>query len=205
MSDIDSALSKKMLAVLESYAPVPRSEWEKVYRLHKRINLKRDEYFLREGDVPDRIAMIVSGMFRVFFTSEDGEERTLVFRNAGRLLSGFNSYSVTGESWYSIQAIENSTLSCIMLSDYQKLQEEHGCWRAIYTRYLESIYSEKELRERDFLSLDAETRYENLLSLYPGIETRVRQYHIASFLGISPVSLSRIRKNRKNGLNLNIG
>jgi CRP-like cAMP-binding protein len=61
----------------------------------------------------------------------------------------------------------------------------------------ESLFIKKERREATLLLDDAKTRYLNFLEEYPGLETRLKQYHIASYLGITPVSLSRVRAQLK--------
>jgi CRP-like cAMP-binding protein len=86
----------------------------------------------------------------------------------------------------------------ISLSDYKKLLAGHICWQTITSKLTQEIFIEKEKREREFLSDDAETRYLNFIQKYSGIEKRINQYQIASYLGISHVTLSRIRKNQRN-------
>lgn len=71
---------------------------------------------------------------------------------------------------------------------------ESSCWRDVTRKYVEDLFIEKEQRERELFSLDVTTRYLNFKKRYPDVEGRVSQYHIASYLGITPQALSRIRK-----------
>ena len=190
-------LYEKAQAVLRSYADVPREEWKKLNEISKIMRLSKGELFLRTGTIPDKIALIVSGIFRVFFISEDGSEKTLAFRDEGRILSGYSGLFRNREARYNIQALENAVLFYTRVNDYQNLINGAECWRIINTKYLELIYSEKEEREKGLLSDNAEIRYKNLLAKFPDIEKRVKQYHIASYLGISPVSLCRIKRMKK--------
>lgn len=145
--------------MLNSFADVPELAWNAMSAQLKHQKIKKDGYFVRSGDRPDNLAFIASGVFRVFFMTESGDEKTLVFREEGRMLSAFSPFLANKKSWFSIQALENADLL--------------------------------------YLDINAETRYRNFLSKYPGLENRINQYHIASYLGITPVALSRIRKNRK--------
>ena len=79
-----------------------------------------------------------------------------------------------------------------MLEDY--LKAENPVWKDLLIRMLEIGYGAKERRERDLLLLDAETRYRNFCNEFPHLIRRVKQHQIASFLGIKPESLSRMRK-----------
>jgi len=181
-------------AALSAFAEIPDEEWESATRTLRHRHLRKNEHFIRAGSVPDTMAFIVKGIFRVFSITESGEERTLVFRNEGRMLSAFSAFLEHAPSWYNIQALEESDLLCISLDQYAAGIQGENCWRLISERYTQMLFVEKERRESEFLSDDATTRYEKFRDRFPGMENRIRQYHIASYLGITPVALSRIRK-----------
>lgn len=89
----------------------------------------------------------------------------------------------------------------ILEFDYRRwmqIRENHPCWDRFLIKLLEKGYSTKEKRERELLHLDADERYAIFLEEYPTLESRVKQHMIASYLGITPESLSRIRKNRES-------
>lgn len=182
---------------LNSFTDVPEHAWNAMSAQLKYLKIKKDGYFVKSGDTPDKLAFIASGVFRVFFISESGDERTLVFREEGRMLSAFSPFLANKKSWFNIQALEDADLLYLNIDAETLTFNKEECWQTIYSKYVEMLFIEKENREREFLSDDAETRYRNFLSKYPGLENRINQYHIASYLGITPVALSRIRKNRK--------
>jgi CRP-like cAMP-binding protein len=181
-------------AALGAFAEISDGEWENALRNIRHRHLRKNEYFIRAGAVPDTMACIVSGIFRVFTVTESGEERTLAFRDEGRMLSAFSAFLEHTPSWYNIQALEESDLLCITLEQYASRLQGDSCWRLINTRYTQMLFVEKERRESELLSDDAPTRYEKFQARFPGTEERIRQYHVASYLGITPVALSRIRK-----------
>lgn len=182
---------------MNSFADVPEMEWNAMSAQLKHMQIGKNGYFVRSGDVCDKLAFIASGVFRVFFITESGEEKTLVFREEGRMLSAFSPFLTNKKSWFNIQALEDADLLYLKIDDETIGFNKEECWQTIYSKYVEMLFVEKENREREFLSDDAETRYGNFLAKFPGLENRINQYHIASYLGITPVALSRIRKNRK--------
>ncbi|MCP4271690.1 MAG: Crp/Fnr family transcriptional regulator, partial [Gammaproteobacteria bacterium] len=80
------------------------------------------------------------------------------------------------------------------LAPVVNLFDQHRCWEKLGRLLAEQLYIKKETREAEFLLDDAETRYLNFQTNYPGLEDRLTQYHVASYLGITPVMLSRIRR-----------
>lgn len=101
-------------------------------------------------------------------------------------------------SAFSIETLEDTVLLCIRYSDWEKLLEGVLCWNIVARKVIEKIYIMKQLRERELLLEDAESRYLHFMEQYPSLHQRLKQHYIASYLGISPVSLSRIRKKMRH-------
>ena len=184
-------------ATLNRFGTVPDGQLKKGLTRLKHLSLGKGEHLVRQGEIPDKLAFIAEGLFRVYYITEEGDEKILVFREEGRMLSAFSAFLQNKDSWFGIQALEKSELLYISLNDYRQYLQEDPCWQVINSRYVEMIFIEKEKRESEFLSDDAETRYKKFLRKYPDLENRISQYHIASYLGITPVALSRIRKKIK--------
>jgi CRP-like cAMP-binding protein len=185
--------------LLHQFSPVqiPEIEWNKSIKNLKALSIKKNEYFIKAGEIPDKLAFILKGIFRVFYLSDSGDENTLVFRDEGRPLSAYSSFLENTGSRHYFQALEDSILLYIPMKDWTELLSGHPCWQAIYARYLQLLFIEKENRETEFLSNDAETRYLTFVNKYPRIAKRVPNYHIASYLGITPEALSRLRTRSK--------
>ena len=94
------------------------------------------------------------------------------------------------------QALEKAEILQFAYDDWLALKETSPIWQMLLIRMLEKGYGAKERRERDLLLLDAETRYKNFCEDHPDLNKRVKQYQIASYLGIQPESLSRLKKKR---------
>ena len=178
---------------LSRYGDIPLPQWSAFTPSIKESLLKKNDYFVRQGTRPKQVGIIVSGILRVFCITESGEEKTLAFRTQGQLVAAFTPFLENKESWYSIEALTDCCLLHYPFKDFYRLMETHTCWRELYLNYIVRLYTEKEDRERSFLMEDAKTRYLQFRQKHPEIEKEIHQFHIASFLGISPVSLSRIR------------
>lgn len=181
---------------LETFTAIPDGEWNAAVAKIYPLRIPKGGSFVRAGERPDRLAFIVNGLFRVFFDTENGDERTIVFRDERRIISGLSPFLATKESWFGIEALEDSDLLCVRL-DGPIWEGQSDCWKTVYAKYIEMLFVEKESREREFLSDDATTRYRSFLRRYPAIAGRVPQHIIASYLGITPVALSRIRNKMK--------
>ncbi len=181
------------LTALNHYGNIPRHQWDELTAFIKESVLKKNDYFVMQGTRPKQMAIIVSGILRVFCVTDSGEEKTLSFRTKGQLVAAFTPFLENKESWYSIEALTDCCLLHYPIQDFHRLMAAHTCWRELYLNYIVRLYTEKEDRERSFLMEDAKTRYLQFRQKHPEIEKEIHQFHIASFLGISPVSLSRIR------------
>jgi CRP-like cAMP-binding protein len=154
----------------------------------------KQEFFLREGQIPTKIGVVVKGLFRYLYINEQGDEFTKSFLPEGNFLTSYSAMIQNQPSAYAIEALEEATVLVITYADWQKLLAHHPIWYQLLLFLLEKGFIKKESRERAFLLDDAETRYLTFLEEYPGLENRVAQRIIASYIGIQPESLSRIRK-----------
>ncbi len=184
-----------MRHALMKFGPIPESEWDRNKHLSvELLHLKKGQHFVKIGDIPDKLGFVVSGIFRVYYNTEQGEERVFLFRSENRFLSAYRSVLEYEPSGFGIQALEPSFLICLPLKEYKRLLAESTCWSNVSRQYMEDLLVEKEQREKELLSIDATSRYLSFKTRYPDVENRVSQYHIASYLGITAVALSRIRK-----------
>ena len=186
-----------LFKTLEKYTVVPDGEKEKLEKMVHVKNIGRNSFFVRQGDPQSDIAFILDGIFRVFCLDFSGNEKIMAFRTGGHFLCTYSPAIEKREVWYSIEALADSRLLFITRDDYKDLIMHHNCWDILIKNYIIQLYIEKEDRERSFLLDDAAERYRQFTGRYPGIEQHIPQYYIASYLGISPVSLSRIRSRLK--------
>lgn len=174
---------------------VPPLEWLYLARLLKVQNLKKDDFYFRQGDPVKEISFVAKGLIVNFYTSDAGEDFIKYFVQEKTFVGCYSSLLLGVPASFSSQALEPSTLVTLQYKDLESLYRRHPCWERMGRIIAEKLYVEKEKREQYFLMADAKARYEGFLKDSPGLAQRVPQYLIASYIGISPVSLSRIRKS----------
>lgn len=157
-------------------------------------SIKAFQFFINNGDVPTKIAFVNSGLFRYVYVNDKGDEFTKGIITENTFISSYSAMVLNRPSYFSIEALEDSHIMEILWTDFTQLMEKDAFWLKFLMRFLEKGYIIKEKRERDLLLLDAETRYKNFLTEFPGVDQRIKQGVIASYLGIKPETLSRIRR-----------
>jgi CRP-like cAMP-binding protein len=190
----------QLIAVVRSLINLPEAEDINIASLFQTHTLKRSEFFVRAGDVPQTIGFMISGILRLYYVDADGSEFTKLFCAENSFVAAYSALLQRQPSRLFIQALEDSTLLIADYAAYRSLCETNSCWQQLNCKIAESLFIKKEKRESALLLDDAKTRYLSFLEEYPGLETRLKQLHIASYLGITPVTLSRIRAQLKLAL-----
>ena len=150
---------------------------------------------LKEGEVADKLYLIRKGCLRLFFNSE-GKDITFQFFFEGDFVASFDSLYKRQPSLFSLESIEPAQVLIIERDVFYNLIEKSPSLRRYYE---EKLIERFHVYQRLFLSHIKNTpqqRYEELLKEHPDIIRRVPLHYIASYLGITPVSLSRIRNRR---------
>lgn len=143
------------------------------------------------------MALVVGGMLREYFTMADGVERTKAFVVEGEL-SGSLADLLSGEpSRASIVADEPCRLLLWPFAGLAALAARDPAWDRFARAATQALLLRKAEREYELLGLDAAGRYAAFARRYPGLEARVAARHVASYLGITPVHLSRLRRRRR--------
>lgn len=184
--------------VLQTLVEMPTDEPTKLTHLFQPRTIKTGNFLIRAGEIPAQIGFVVSGIFRLYYVNSAGSEFTKSFCPENHFVTAYSALILKQPAQFFIEALEDSLLLVADYSHYTQLCAENSCWQKINYKLVEALFIKKEKREAQLLLDDATTRYQKFLTEYPDLETRVKQYHIASYLGISPVSLSRIRKNIQN-------
>ncbi|WDF67275.1 Crp/Fnr family transcriptional regulator [Sphingobacterium oryzagri] len=194
----DTAISPLIEHILQ-VVKLNESEMATMERLWKTKLLEKGDYLLRNGDVCRYDSYVVSGTLKAYYINADnGQEEIIYFAVDDWWASDIYSFSKQQPSIYSIQALENSRLLQISFSSFQQLLEEVPRLEKYFRMMLESYVGKLQQRISYSHVHDAETRYYNFVQQYPLIARRVPQYLIASYLGVSPEFISRIRKKRKS-------
>jgi len=190
----------KLFASQNFFSDFPQTELEKAARLTAPLDIKKGTWFLRAGEVPSEIGINMSGLLYLYYIDIEGKEIIKHFVTEYSLAISYSAFIQQEESKLSIRAIEDTRLQVLPYDAYQQLLDGHTCWQILSRKLAETLYILKEKREQELLLNSAEERYVHFLEDYPDLINRLNQYHIASYLGITPESLSRIRANRTKQL-----
>ena len=150
--------------------------------------------FINIGEIPTKIAFVYSGLFRYVYVNEKGDELTKGIIAENNFISSYSAMILKEPSRFFIEALEDAEILVIKWTSIEELMNKDVFWVRFVLKFIEKAFIIKEKRERDLLLLDAETRYNNFLKEFPGMSQRITQNIIASYLGIKPETLSRIRR-----------
>lgn len=182
-----------MLDIIKEKIPALRENWDLYKNFVKEINVDSKTILLREGEIASKIYFIKKGCLRLAFNN-NGKDITFQFFFENQAVASIESFSTNQPSQFTLESIEPSMLYVIHRSDLEKMIKE---FPEIKYYMQEIIMSRFPRYAKLFLSFIKDTpkqRYLELLKNEPQIIQRVPQHYIASYLGITPVSLSRIRK-----------
>jgi CRP-like cAMP-binding protein len=179
-------------ATLRALAPLGDDELAPVEAALTTRDLRPGEHYLVAGARAKAAGLIRSGVVREHFVLPDGSERTRAFGVAGEFAGSLSDLLVGGPArTYVVAEAPTRILSVPWALLAPRLAD--GGWHTLLHRVLERLYLAKAEREYELLGLDAEERYRRFCARLPQIESLVAQRHVASYLGITPEHLSRVR------------
>lgn len=158
------------------------------------LDFKKDEFLAHANDLIRQTYYVEKGIIRQFYIDEKGKEHTIMFGAENWFVSDRDSLYFNLPSIYSIQAVEDCTVLLLTKNFTQELIEKIPSFSELNDRLLHNHIRHLNKRIKQLLSESAEERYSQFLAMYPSISTRVPQNMIASYLGITAESLSRVRK-----------
>jgi len=177
------------------YYPLSDTTWNDLKKTCTIKEIKKSDYAFSIYDKVNEISYVYRGLFRAFAINEKGEEHTKNFFWETRFYGPMVSLLTGSEICSSVQAIENSVVVDIDYQKYRELLYKHEDLKMYHILYLEKHWIlQKDHNTYALVLEDAKTRYERFLEEFGHIVHRVSQHHIASYLGISPTHLSRIKR-----------
>ena len=158
--------------------------------------LARQEHFLREGEVCRSVALVEKGSLRLYYTV-DGREicKDFLFQNA--VAGSFASFFTQQPSALNVAALEETTLLEMAHADVLYLYDHYPAWQKLGRLVVQEQLVRSERREASLLKDPPEVRYRNLVEEHPKVFKKVPLQYIASYLGITPETLSRYRNKVK--------
>ena len=161
----------------------------------KHLNISKGNFLLRQGEICRHSYFVESGLLRQYSIDNKGKEHILQFAPETWFVTDRESVYFNQPSDYFIQALEDSTVLQIDESFILHLAEENKSFLEFNNKLLHNHIRHLQKRITQLLSATAEERYLDFIKIYPDILLRVPQSMVASYLGITPESLSRVRKD----------
>lgn len=192
MENIETYLSE----VLE----IPREAVTACSNFYVSKKIAKNEFLLREGEVCNSTYFVEKGLLRMYSIDKNGKEHIIQFAPEKWLISDRSSLYFSEKSKYYIEAVEESEILLLKNDFFANINLEFPNTVENNDMLLQKHIRNLQNRVNSLLSDTAEERYMSFIKMYPDILLRVPQWMVASYLGITPESLSRVRKElaRKN-------
>jgi CRP-like cAMP-binding protein len=173
------------------------NQWDILSSKFKIRQASPRDYVAFPGDLAHELIFVGQGLLRFYYVSADGKESNKAFiaenEFAGPLASALMGLPI----YYGIQAMEATTMLIVPFSEFTALYSQDALFERLGRRLAEQLLVRKEMRTRSFLEQTANERYIDFIKKHPGLAERIPQYQLASYLGISEVSLSRLKNSPK--------
>lgn len=187
---------EELKAYLKNLIHFTEKELEIFISLFSEAQLKKHEDFAQEGEYSSKLAFLSKGVMRAFFRNNSGNEYNKTFFTPPNFVAAYSSITTKQKNLINIQCLTDCS---ILIADFDKvvsLYKEFPRIESLARILAEYKFAIKEKREIELVTLEAKERYDIFKKEHPDLENQISQYHIASYLGISPTQLSRIRAKK---------
>ncbi len=182
----------KVYDAIRRLAPIPPEQWARLEGFLRPRRLSKGQNFMEPGQPSHEAGIIVSGLMRLYYTDMEGREATKAFRGPGEMVAAYVELLEKRPSRITIEALEDTELIVLRYERVTSLYNDHPCWQELGRVIAEDHYRQRERREQELLLNSATERWETFMKEKPDLAERLPQKLIASYLGITPVALSRI-------------
>lgn len=184
----------KTFSFLNSISDISEETFSKLQDIATVIEVDSGKKLVKAGDFPNKIYLLVSGIMRVYLSSESGKEYNKKFFLPQDFVAPLTALIKKEASILTYETLTDCKLFELDFNKVMELVYNDLSISRLYIKALESVFVDYEKRQLEFISMDATQRYLALKNEIPDIDSLVPQYQIASYLSITPVQLSRIRK-----------
>jgi CRP-like cAMP-binding protein len=180
---------------IETTVDISDEDWQLFSSLLEKRVFAKKVTFLRVGQVENYISFIEKGKVRLFIPKEDeGKEITFGFCFQGEFVSAYDSFLRQNPALYQLETLSETTLWSISYNDLQKVYKNTVVGNTMGRFIAEKLFLLKSKREQSLLNDTSEQRYLNVFKDRPNLFEQVPLKYIASYIGVTPQALSRIRK-----------
>lgn len=185
---------EKLINYILQFGNLDTQEIEIITNSVTELQIRKDEYFSKAGSIPHFVGFVTEGVLRGCYYNNRGEEITRCFISENSLVVDYANFEVNAASTEYIQACTHCNLLVFTKQSWEDLSHTIKGWDVIKNRIVQKCLYQKS-RKSPVISHNATIRYSEFMENYPSLINRVALSHIASYLGVTQQSLSRIRKN----------
>jgi CRP-like cAMP-binding protein len=191
-----SFMYEPILASVAQHIQLTEQEQQFFTSLLRPRTLRKKQYLLQAGDVSRFENFVVKGLLRAYTVDAKGQEHIAMFAPEGWWISDLYSFLAGTPATQHIDALEDTEVLSIERPDLERLYIEVPKFDRFFRILLQNAFVANQRRILAGISQSAEEQYDAFLKKYPTLGQRIPQHQIASFLGITPETISRIRKQR---------
>jgi CRP/FNR family transcriptional regulator, anaerobic regulatory protein len=181
---------------LQSYFGIPQNTIGEIVPFFEKRTLKKGDFFLKEGRYSDKLAFVQQGIVREFLIDDKGQEVTKWISTKGYFLVDIASFLFQQPARWNLQALTDCELLVIDKEDYAKIGHIVSKWHELEKMFIARCFTILEQRIVTHLSLSSEERYDAFFKFNPELFNQVPLQYLASMLGMTPETFSRIRNKR---------
>lgn len=183
-----------MYKALNKGAGVPEEDWQTLIANCDTFSVDEKTLIQRSGDPVDSIYFMTHGLVRVFYISSEGKQHNKAFYKENNFVGSLSILLIDEAARFSLETLENSSFVAMPISTIKSMLESSEFMRTLILHSSLKTMARNERREAEFLMLSTQQRYQRFAQNFPDLIGRIPQYHIASYLGVTPVALSRYKK-----------
>jgi len=188
-------MTEQLFKNITSKIKISEQDFEKFLSLTKTIEIKKNEFFINEGNRVKYIAFINTGVLYSYSVDDKGDKHVVQIALENHWISDLFSFLSNEPSLFNVQAIEPSKITLISKDNFETACDTIPAFERFFRILIQNAYVNSQRRVSRIYANSAEERYLKLINSNPKIIQSVPQHYIASYLGIKPQSLSRIRKS----------
>lgn len=186
---------KKLIDHIQRFGNLNEQQLNFIINKTSYFLILKDDYFSEVGKVPKQVAFLLDGVFRISYYNDKGEEITNYFIDGNQFVVDYEKFEAKSRATENLQAVTDCELLLFSKDDWDEICATIDGWLRIADKMYRKCLLDTIEKRSPLVSEDATTRYSLFLKKFPHLTNRIPLSYIASYLGITQQSFSRIRKN----------
>lgn len=188
-------LNQQLRNAVAQWVALSGAQWTSLRAIFRPRRVESREFVALPGAEAHELLFVCQGLLRFYYVDGNGRETNKAFIAENEFAGPLASSALALPLYYGIEALEPTTLLVAPFSAFTALFEQQPVFDRLGRKLAERLLIRKELRTRSLLQQNASDRYRDFVRQHPDLIDRVPQYHIASYLGVTEVSLSRLKRD----------